>query len=330
MRNIGSTRGPVRLPPPERLRSGSQSKVRVPCCAEMHRPAFAYVIFFLSGAAALGYQIVWTRMFAIGLGHELPSMLAVVAAFFGGLAIGAWGLDRLVSRSRRPGRWYAALELLIALWAIASIVLRPQVNHLAANLIGIDPTPWRQWFVSFGIPLATLLPATASMGATFPAMERFVARLRATGALVGGKGEHQRVQRLGLLGMCDRAHCAARGRCKCRDHCSCSSLSVAGPVRRERGRRCLFIACFTSRWGCRHSVRGRLPMANALQVHFRLTRGALHCTAARRPVQRKSMTPRGRGDGTAADRLAQAASMAGRPQQPAASARVDLFPVCRA
>ena len=53
-------------------------------------------------------------MFAIGLGHEMPSLLAVVAAFFGGLALGAWALDGVVSRSRVPGRWYAALEVLIA------------------------------------------------------------------------------------------------------------------------------------------------------------------------------------------------------------------------
>ena len=36
-----------------------------------------------------GYEIVWTRLFAVGLGHEIPAVLAVVAAFFSGLALGA-------------------------------------------------------------------------------------------------------------------------------------------------------------------------------------------------------------------------------------------------
>ena len=54
-----------------------------------------------SGASALGLQMVWSRMFALGLGQELPSTLGVITAFFGGLALGSrWGgsaLDRLPS-----------------------------------------------------------------------------------------------------------------------------------------------------------------------------------------------------------------------------------------
>ena len=40
-----------------------------------------HFLFFLSGAAALGYQLVWTKLFATGLGHEYPAMLAIVCAF---------------------------------------------------------------------------------------------------------------------------------------------------------------------------------------------------------------------------------------------------------
>src|SRR5207237_8876408 len=64
-----------------------------------------YLLFFLSGAAGLGYQMVWSKMFAAGLGHEMPAVLAVVCAFMGGMAIGAWTLDGVVARSRRPGYW---------------------------------------------------------------------------------------------------------------------------------------------------------------------------------------------------------------------------------
>lgn len=144
-----------------------------------------YAVFFLSGTCGLGYQVVWTRMFMTGLGHELPAMLAVVAAFFGGLALGAWMLDGPVSHSRRPGRWYAALEAIIGLWGFLSILLIPQVNELSFKLIGIDARPWHQWLVAFALPLVALLPATAAMGATLPAMERFVAPLTDDGKCVG-------------------------------------------------------------------------------------------------------------------------------------------------
>lgn len=149
-------------------------------------PRLAYIIFFLSGIAGLGYEVVWTRMFAIGLGHEMPSLLAVVAAFFGGLAVGAFALDARISRSRRPGRWYVLLEVVIGVWALVTIAAIPWLNRFAAGAIGLDPSPFRQAFWSFAIPFAGLLPATVAMGATLPAMERLVARLRGSGAGVAG------------------------------------------------------------------------------------------------------------------------------------------------
>lgn len=145
-----------------------------------------YIIFFLSGLAGLGYEIVWTRMFAVGLGHEMPSLLAVLAAFFGGFGLGALLFDRRISRSAVPGRWYASLELVISLWAIASIVLIPILNRSAADLIGLHPSAWRHWLISFAIPFIGLLPATAAMGATLAAIERLAARLRRSGRIVGG------------------------------------------------------------------------------------------------------------------------------------------------
>lgn len=145
-----------------------------------------YLFLFLSGAAGLGYQMVWTRMLAVGLGHEIVAVLAVVAAFFAGVALGAWGLDARMGRSPRPGRWYAALEATIGLWSLALIALIPAANDLAASLIGIEPSALRHWGVAFLLPFALLLPATAAMGATLPAMERLVRRLPSGGHAVGG------------------------------------------------------------------------------------------------------------------------------------------------
>src|SRR5436190_7025158 len=138
------------------------------------RITLLHVLYFLSGAAALGYQLVWTRMFATGLGHETPAVLAVLCAFFGGMALGSWALDRRVSVSLLPLRWYAALELVIGAWGFVSTLLIPFANNLALSAIGLDPSPFRHWLVAFVFPLLALLPATAAMGATFPAMERAV------------------------------------------------------------------------------------------------------------------------------------------------------------
>jgi len=61
-----------------------------------------------SGFAGLGYQIVWTAQSAAWLGHEAASVLAVVGAFFGGLALGALALGRRIETSAHPGRVYVS------------------------------------------------------------------------------------------------------------------------------------------------------------------------------------------------------------------------------
>jgi len=145
-----------------------------------------YLILFLSGFAGLGYEMVWTRMFSVGLGHEIIAVLAVVGAFFCGMALGALSLDGAVSRSRRPGRWYAVLELGIGLWSIILIFLIPAANEFAASLTGADPSVIRHWSVAFVLPFFLLLPATFAMEATLPAMERLFSRLRRDGWSMGG------------------------------------------------------------------------------------------------------------------------------------------------
>ncbi|MBI81909.1 MAG: spermidine synthase [Planctomycetaceae bacterium] len=149
------------------------------------KTATIYVMFFLSGIAGLGYEIVWARMFAVGLGHEYPSLLAVVAAFFGGFAIGAWCFDAVVSQTRFPGRWYAALEVAIGVWALVTMAAIPWANGRVAEFTGVTPSAMRHWGVAFLVPLLTLLPATAAMGATFSAIDRLCCRLRQDGRSIG-------------------------------------------------------------------------------------------------------------------------------------------------
>ncbi|HYV29501.1 MAG TPA: spermidine synthase, partial [Candidatus Binatia bacterium] len=143
------------------------------------------LLFFFSGTAALGCQMVWVRMFAAGLGHEVQAMVAVAGAFLGGMAVGAWCLDGPISRSVRPGRWYGALQLATGGWAAFSAVFLPPVNHLALALLGPAPSTLHHRLVLFAVPFLALLPATAAMGATLPAMDRFLSPLSVDGRCIG-------------------------------------------------------------------------------------------------------------------------------------------------
>jgi spermidine synthase len=139
-----------------------------------------------SGFAALGYQIAWTRQGALWLGHESAAVLAVVAAFFGGLAAGALLLGPRIDRSAHPARWYAGCEVLIGAWSLALALLLAPVTDGLAEWIGPQPTALRHWAVAFAGLFVLLLPATAAMGATLPAMERAQARMARSGDSIAG------------------------------------------------------------------------------------------------------------------------------------------------
>jgi spermidine synthase len=128
-----------------------------------------------SGFAGLGYQIVWTQQCALWLGHEAASVLAVVTAFFGGLGVGALLFGPRIDRSARPLRWYAGCELIIAAWGLVLVLTMPWVTACLQEMTGLHPTPAWQWTVAFFGTFLFLLPATAAMGATLPAMERALA-----------------------------------------------------------------------------------------------------------------------------------------------------------
>ncbi len=146
--------------------------------ADAWRVRATLALMVASGFAGLGYQIVWTQQCAVWLGHESAAMLAVVAAFFGGLAVGALGLGPCIERSARPVRWYAACEALIAGWGLALLLLIGPASGALLRLIGAQPAPAWQWAVAFIGTFVLLLPATAAMGATLPAMERVTAHMR--------------------------------------------------------------------------------------------------------------------------------------------------------
>ena len=123
----------------------------------------------VSGAASLGYQVVWSKQLSVATGVEIPAILAIVSAFMGGFTLGAFGLDRIIRQRPDPLGWLIGLELMIGGWAWCLSWFRP-----FELLTG---TPSDQGFAGqvltvFILTFVLLLPATISMGATLPAMER--------------------------------------------------------------------------------------------------------------------------------------------------------------
>src|SRR5688572_11460402 len=73
--------------------------------------AMLALCFLLSGFSALVYQTAWTRQFALVFGTSELAVATVLAAYMGGLALGAWAVERWLPRISRPVLVYAGLEL---------------------------------------------------------------------------------------------------------------------------------------------------------------------------------------------------------------------------
>ena len=148
-------------------------------------PPVLILAVMASGAAALGLQLCWMRLFSLGLGQELPSTLGVLTAFFGGLAAGArWG-GRLLERLPSAAVRCAVLEVLTAGWALLTLMLLPRVTEASWRWLGPAPVAALHGTASLLVPLVVLFPATLSLGAMMPAMERLLSGFRADGARVG-------------------------------------------------------------------------------------------------------------------------------------------------
>src|SRR5712691_9348731 len=91
---------------------------------------FVLFLFFVgSGAAALIYEIVWFQLLELFIGSSAVSIGVLLGTFMGGMCLGSLLLPRLVSRRRHPLRVYAALEVGIAIFALALLVLMPLVGR---------------------------------------------------------------------------------------------------------------------------------------------------------------------------------------------------------
>jgi spermidine synthase len=129
------------------------------------------LLFVGSGCAALIYEIVWFQLLELVIGSSAVSIGVLLGTFMGGMCLGSLLLPRLVSPSLHPLRMYAWLELGIGI--IGVIVL------FAMPLIGGAYTAWAGAGI-VGLLLRglvagiCLLPPTMLMGATLPAISRWV------------------------------------------------------------------------------------------------------------------------------------------------------------
>jgi spermidine synthase len=129
------------------------------------------LLFLGSGCAALMYEIIWFQLLQLVLGSSAVSIAVLLGTFMAGMCIGSLALARYVSPAKHPLRVYAVLELAIGASGLLMLVAMPLVQGVYTTVVGhgVPGLLLRGFFAAI-----CLLPPTVMMGATLPAVARWV------------------------------------------------------------------------------------------------------------------------------------------------------------
>jgi len=129
------------------------------------------LLFVGSGAAALIYEIVWFQMLELFVGSSSVSLGVLLGTFMGGMCLGSFLLPRYISPRHHPLKVYALLEAAIGVIGLLLMFVLPLVGHVYTAWGGYGITG----YLLRGIVASVcLLPPTLAMGATLPAVARWV------------------------------------------------------------------------------------------------------------------------------------------------------------
>lgn len=146
---------------------------------ELSPPVLVLLLYFLSGATALVYEVVWSRMLIHVFGSTAVALGTVLAAFMAGMAVGSWLIGKAADKSSNCLRLYAFLEIGLALAALVSHILLNRIApaHLALyDLFGFSETLFA--VTRFLLAFSLVMAPTILMGATLPVLARFLVARR--------------------------------------------------------------------------------------------------------------------------------------------------------
>ena len=129
------------------------------------------LLFIGSGCAALIYEVVWLQMMALIIGSSAISIGVLLGTYMAGMCAGSLLLSRYISPRVHPLRVYAMLEGGIGLLGVIVLLVMPYVGglYMKISVPGVPDLFLRGLFCAI-----CLLPPTLLMGATLPAMARWV------------------------------------------------------------------------------------------------------------------------------------------------------------
>src|SRR5687767_10864386 len=129
------------------------------------------LLFVGSGCAALIYEVVWFQLLQLSVGSSSVSLGILLGIFMGGMCLGSLLLPRYISPRHHPLRIYAFLELGIAAFGLIVLFAVPLLGNAYTAIAG---TGQFSVYLRALVAAVILIPPTVLMGATLPAIARWV------------------------------------------------------------------------------------------------------------------------------------------------------------
>ncbi|HTQ52409.1 MAG TPA: fused MFS/spermidine synthase [Candidatus Acidoferrales bacterium] len=143
--------------------------------------------FFLSGATAMVFEILWSRRFVTVFGNSSYAVSIVLCAFMAGLGLGGLIGGRLADRLARRLLAFGLIEFAIAALALAMPVMLNGLQSVAPALASLTPgSLLTTTLARFALSFAILVVPCFLMGVTLPLLVRAVTNSGCrTGASIG-------------------------------------------------------------------------------------------------------------------------------------------------
>ncbi len=135
-----------------------------------------FLVFFgVSGFVAIGYEVVWSKLFSIVMEGTLYGFAAVLSAYLFGIGIGSLAIAPVVDRIRDLPRAFALLHVAIAAAVAAGMAMVPWLPYANVQLArwwgGGDAT-----HLLYAVVAPVVIAPAALFGAAFPVLIRIYTR----------------------------------------------------------------------------------------------------------------------------------------------------------
>jgi spermidine synthase len=144
-----------------------------------------YIAIGLSGATALGAEVIWTRLMGLLLGATVYTFSIILAVFLVGIGVGS-AVGSALARTIKARVAMGVCQLMLA-GAVAwtAYMIAQSVPWWPVNPL-LNQNPWFTFQVDMVRVLWAILPATLLWGASFPLALAAASRGDEPGQLVGG------------------------------------------------------------------------------------------------------------------------------------------------